>query len=235
MTLDVPRNVSLFDVDDVTTFGPVRDMTVTRVSAADVDEFCRRWHYTHHKGATALAYGLWDALVLVGVVAYNNGQMGVGDSIFGEGFNDRVWHMGRLSCAEDAPRNVESRLIAESLRLLKSARPELRAVVTYAATGVGHIGYVYQATNALYLGETSATHYYIDLTGRRRTHKQNEGPKKNGSVTKSQAIARGWTVHHDPPKHRYLYLLGNKSERREARALLRYPVLPYPKAQPADV
>jgi len=42
---------SLFDVNNVAGFGPVRDMVCAPVSAADVDEFCRRWHYTHHKGS----------------------------------------------------------------------------------------------------------------------------------------------------------------------------------------
>ena len=229
MTLDVPRNVSLFDVDDVTTFGPVRDMTVTRVSAADVDEFCRRWHYTHHKGASAWSYGLWDGFTLVGVVAYKLPTMQVCSSFFGEDRWEWVVHIGRLVCADDAPRNVESRLIAESLRLLKVDRPVARLVVTYAATGVGHIGYVYQATNALYVGMTASAHYYVDTKGQRRSTKQNEGPNRNGGLSIAKARARGWTVHRETPKHRYAYLLGNKAERREARALLRYPVLPYPK------
>jgi len=223
--MTAPRNVSLFDVDDVTEFGPVRDMTVTRVSAFDVDEFCRRWHYTKHMGAATWRYGLWDGITLVGVVAYNIPTMDVCAAMFGPDLWDWVAHMGRLVCAEDAPRNVESRLIAESLRLLKQDRPVVRAVVTYAASGAGHIGYVYQATNALYLGLAASRYHYQDGSGQSRSTKQTT------YLSKADAIARGWTVHHDPPKHRYVYLLGNKTERKEARRLLRYEVLPYPKTE----
>lgn len=216
--------MSLFDVNDVAQFGPVRDMIVTRVSSADVDEFCRRWHYTNHGGAMSWNYGLWDGFVLVGAVSYNLPTMPACSAVFGQDRWEWVAHMGRLVCAEDAPRNVESRLIAESLRLLKIDRPVVRAVLTFAAQDEGHIGYVYQATNALYCGTSAPDIYYTDTTGRRRTRKQNSNLKK------SKALARGWTVHESKPKHRYLYLIGNKSERREARRLLKYPVLPYPKA-----
>lgn len=225
-----PRNVSLFDVDNVTEFGPVRDMTVTPVSGADVDEFCRRWHYTHHKGAAAWTYGLWDGFTLVGVVAYNLPTMPACQAVFGPDRWEWVAHMGRLVCADGAPRNVESRLIAESLRLLKRDRPVVRAVLTFAAQDEGHIGYVYQATNAIYAGMADADVYYLDLDGRRRTRKQNEGPNRNGNLKPSKAIARGWTVHKSLPKHRYIYLLGNRTERREALRLLRYTPQPYPKA-----
>lgn len=231
--VDRETPVSLWDALDVTEYGPVRDMQVHPVPTRDVDEFCKRWHYAHHGGAMAWTYGLYDGPVLVGVVAYNIPTMPACSAYFGADKWEWVAHMGRLVCADDAPRNVESHLIAGSLKLLKEARPVVRAVATYAATGVGHIGYVYQATNALYLGTTASSHYYIDRQGRRRTPKQNQGPNKNGNVKKSLALSWGWTVHDDPPKHRYVYLLGNKTERKEARALLKFPVLPYPKAVPS--
>jgi hypothetical protein len=221
------RVVSLFDVDDVESFGHVRDFAVSRIKAADVEEFCGRWHYIGRAGSTTWNYGMWDGITLVGVVSYNLPTMPACSAFFGPERWDWVVHMGRLVCAEDAPRNSESRLIALSLRELRVDRPVARAVVSYAAQDQGHIGYVYQATNALYLGETSRTHYYVDESGSRRAKKQHD------NLSMHKAIARGWTVHADPPKHRYVYLLGNKTERREARALLKFPVLPYPKAVPA--
>ena len=55
-------------------------------------------------------------------------------------------------------------------------------------------------------------------------------------VSRTQAIAKGWTVHQGQPKHRYLYLLPYKisagwakKARRDRRAMLRYPELPYPR------
>lgn len=218
------RNVSLFDVDDATGFSPVKDMTVSRVPSADVDEFCRRWHYTNTGGNMTWNYGLWDEFTLVGVVSYNLPTMPACSAYFGEDRWEWVVHMGRLVCADDAPRNVESRLIANSLPMLKHDRPVARAVVSYAAAGQGHIGYVYQATNALYCGVTANTHFYIDQKGNRRA------PKQGKNVSIARALERGWEVRHEPGKHRYVYLIGDKRERKEARTLLKFPVLPYPKA-----
>lgn len=42
-------------------------------------------------------------------------------------------------------------------------------------------------------------------------------------------MRRGWTVHDGLPKHRYVYILGNKTQRRHRLGLLKYPILPYPK------
>ena len=218
------RVVSLFDVDDADEFGPVREMTVSRVSGADVNEFCRRWHYSNTGGSMSWRYGLWDGFTLVGVVSYNLPTMPVCESVFGPDYWDSVCHMGRLVCADEAPRNTESRLIGESLRMLKLDKPQFRAVLTFAATGEGHVGYVYQATNALYCGKTGPRHYFIDQQQRRRA------PKQGSNLSLDKAAKRGWTIQREPGKHRYVYLLGSKTERRESRRLLRYEVLPYPKA-----
>jgi hypothetical protein len=134
------RNVSLFDVDDVKSFGDVRSMVVDRVPSKDVDEFCHRWHYTNTGGNMTWNYGLWDGVTLVGVVSYNLPTMPACSAYFGQDKWDWVVHMGRLVCAEHAPRNVESRLIAASLKLLKRERPVARAVVSYAAVIQNHVG-----------------------------------------------------------------------------------------------
>jgi len=218
------RQVSLWDVDDVEGFGPVSEMTVGPVEQIDVREFCRRWHYTNTGGNISWDYGLYEGPVLVGVVAYNSPSRDACAAVFGDEWALNVAHMGRLVCAEEAPRNVESRLIAGSLKMLAQDKPEIWAVLTYAAQDVGHIGYVYQATNAIYTGETSRRHYYIDRDGKRR------GTKQTNYVTMRDAERRGWTVHHEPPKHRYVYILGTPAQRRERRKLLKLPSLPYPKA-----
>jgi hypothetical protein len=203
---------------------PVADMQISRVSPRDVNQFCRRWHYAQHGGSAMWSYGIWDGPTLAGVVSYNMPSREAAAWPFGDEYATTVHHMGRLVCAETAPRNTESRLIAASLKLFKQHVPYSTAVLTYAATGVGHIGYVYQATNALYTGRTPPSAYYVDETGRRRSTKQGVG------LPRADAEARGWSVGRDPGKHRYLYLLGDRGERRRMRQLLRHPVLPYPKA-----
>lgn len=216
---------SLFDVEEHIQFDAVRNMVVSAASRTDVHEFCKRWHYSKTGGNMTWNYGLWDGVVLVGCVSYNLPTMPAAESFFGKERWSWVTHMGRLVCAEDAPKNSESKLIAGSMKLLKKDYPVMRAVVTYAAASEGHIGYVYQATNALYLGTTQRKHFYIDERGQRRA------PKQGKNLSMDKALARGWSVHHDSPKHRYLYLVGNRTEKKEALKHLQYEVLPYPKGE----
>lgn len=216
---------SLWDVESANTAAvKVRDMTVGPASVADVQEFASRYHYTETAGNATWRWGLWHGPVLHGVVSYNLPTRSVCASLFGEEHLHRVWHMGRLILSDDSPRNSESRLIGGSLRAIQREHPDVWAVLTYAATDAGHLGYVYQATNALYTGTGGDPYYYIDSHGARR------GTHLGGhAVGPERAAGMGWTRHRGGPKHRYLYILGNKRERRERLELLRLPLLPYPK------
>lgn len=219
---------SFWDLDDLTEPVRVRDTVVGPATTRDVSEFCRRFHYTYGGGNMMWRWGLWHGVTLLGVIAYNLPTRSVCESVFGAEHFDKVWHMGRLAMGDSAPPNSESRLIGGSLRAIARDHPQTWAVLSYAATDVGHIGYVYQATNALYTGEAGDTKIYTDETGlRRSTYLDGRG------VTTERAQDLGWTMSIGGSKHRYLYILGNKRERRERLALLRYPVLPYPKGGPA--
>ncbi len=223
-------NISLFDVENTDETPKVRDMTIASVSTTEVNEFCQRYHYTATGGNMTWRYGLYHGAVLYGVVAYNLPTRDTCESILGPDHFDKIWHMGRLALAETSPRNSESRLIAGSLKLIGREYPHIWAVVTYAAPDAGHIGYVYQATNAIYTGTGGRVRKntgYIDPTGRMRSSVlggQYVGPKRAADL--------GWTPYAGTPKHRYVYILGNKRERKQRLALLQLPTLPYPKAAP---
>lgn len=225
MTAD--RSMSLFEVEDVEQQPKVRDMVVAPASTADVREFVERYHYTASapNNTSLWRWGLWNGAVLHGVVSYNIPTRAVCASVFGVEQVHRVWHMHRLAMSDDSPRNSESRLIAGSLRYIEREFPDTWAVITYAATDAGHIGYVYQATNALYIGVGGDSTYFVDAAGGRHSTYI-----RGAHVNDERAAARGWTKHRGGIKHRYVYILGSKTQRRQRRALLRYPVLPYPKA-----
>ena len=218
-------SVSLFDVEDADAASlKVRDMVVAKVNQADVREFCARYHYAITGGNMTWNWGLWHGPTLMGVVSYNLPTRPACEAVFGPEHFDKVWHMGRLAMADGALRNSESRLIAGSLRAIRRSHPNTWAVLTFAATSQGHIGYVYQATNALYCGRSDRKHYYLDEKGQRRAQKQGR------NLSPAKAVERGWTVKWEDGKHRYIYILGNKTERRQRLGLLRYPTFPYPKA-----
>lgn len=205
----------------------VRDMTVGPATVADVHEFARRYHYTGVGNNANWRWGLWHGATLHGIVSYNMPTRSVCASVFGAEHLHRVWHMGRLILSDDSPRNSESRLIGGSLRAIQATYPDVWGVLTYAATDVGHLGYVYQATNALYTGTGGDPVFYVDTAGRRRgTHLDGQG------VSADRAASLGWSRHVGGVKHRYLYVLGNRTQRKARMSQLRLPILPYPKALP---
>lgn len=212
---------SLFDVEDAQTHPAVRDMTIGRVGATDVREFAHRYHYTGLGGNAQWRWGLWHGVVLYGVVSYNLPTISTCEAMFGPEHKHRIWHMSRLVLADAAPPNSESRLIGGSLRKLHHDNPDVWAVVTYADPSAGHIGYVYQATNAVYTGTGGHLHYWVDQQGNRRAEHM------DGKTITAES---GWTRHKGPAKHRYVYILGTAKQRRERLRMLRFPALPYPKA-----
>ena len=216
------ERVGLFDtpIDHIN----VNDVKLAPASKTDLDEFGRRWHYTNSGGNMTWRYGAWVNNNLIGVIGFNLPTRSVCESVFGAEYFDTIVHMGRLICDESAPKNIESKIISESLRAIKKDVPQFQAVITYAAPHAGHIGTVYQATNALYIGLGGDTRLYIDKENKQRSTYQHG---KNISATMAQEM--GWSVSKIPQKHRYLYLLGTSKNKKYWRKKLKYQVLPYPK------
>ena len=218
--------LSLWDAEDEPDPPKVRDMFVGPVSTSDVDEFCQRYHYTGTGGNRNWRWGLWGpGEVLWGVVAYNLPTRSVCSSVFGPDHLHRVWHMGRLVLPDHAPRNSESRLIAGSLRLIQENHPSVWGVLTYAAQAQNHIGYIYQATNAIYTGTSALKPAYVDERGQRRAS------YLDGSwVGPERAAELGWERVASDVNHRYLYVLGDRRQRKARLSQVRLPMLEtYPK------
>ena len=195
-----------------------------RVERISVDE-ARPWilgkHYAKRMPPITHAFGLMDGCMPVGVVAYGmpacqaNASMGEHPMI----------ELVRL-VVDSAERNASSFLVANSLKLL----PAPMAVVSYADISMGHIGFVYQATNWIYTGISRGdVEYVIDGKHVHRKHAHNlygTGSKKllEGMGMQVESIRQG-------DKHRYYYFLGSKTERREMANSLKHPILPYPKGE----
>lgn len=209
--------------------GLKEDFHVTRLSSKTGKEFIRRHHYSRgsHNGPTC--YGLVDnhSGEVVGVCAFATPcSEAVRSVVFGPDRKNEVTELHRLVVLDKVPRNGESFLISQALKILKQDRPQINAVLTYADTTQGHLGIIYQATNAIYTGSTgSRSLFYRDTEGRLRH------PRQNGiNITKEEAVARGWTPERRESKHRYVFLLANsKKHRRALRNELKVQEHIYPK------
>ena len=165
--------------------------------------------------------------MLEGVVAYGPTcrSLNQGYGAFGEKRDVSSFELLRL-CIESENKNAASVLVSRSLKML----PKPAFVVSYADGNVGHIGYVYQATNWMYCGTTQAESIYIDKRTDTVIHPRTVvsmfGSRKKGSLPEYIK-----TEKEESGKNRYIYFLGTKKQRKEMLGALKYPILPYPKGE----
>ena len=173
---------------------------------------------------TTHCFGIFFDGVPAGAVCYSippTPQAAMG--VCGKEYSQLVKTLGRGACVYWAHPHSASKLISLSLKWMV-ANTEFRMFVAYSDTRAGEIGTVYQATNWLYTGMTAGdTEYLIDgkwQAGRTARHKSY---KRRGidyrTLPKRKAVG----------KHRYVFIGGDKKERKSYTDLLRYKTLPYPK------
>lgn len=200
---------------------------VCPIKASRAKEFISKYHYAKgmHNGPTT--FGVFRSYdTLCGVVAFATPcSENVRSSIFGAENKDRVTELHRVALLDDEPPNMASWGIAQALTKLKDQKPHLWACVSFADATQGHIGYIYQALNAIYYGTTASARFYMDDDGRLRH------PRQNGAnISVSEAKQRGWTPVRREGKHRYLLLMpDNKGHKRWLKRNLQIPNLAYPK------
>ena len=127
--------------------------------------------------------------------------------ICGKEYADKVLELNRV-CLMDNTKNQASFLVANSIKLL----PKPSIIVSYADTGQGHVGYVYQATNFLFTGTTKERTDMSAGEGKHSRHATDPSIRQFRSA-----------------KHRYIYFHGDKRQKKILNSLLKYPVEPYPK------
>ena len=165
-------------------------------------------HYAKRIPQIMYAFGLYDDEHLVGVVTYGiPASPSLCMGICGKEWSDKVLELNRL-CLQDNTKNQSSFLVSNSIKLL----PKPTIVVSYADTGQGHVGYVYQATNFLYTGSTKER---TDMGGRDGKHSRHN---KDPSIRVFRSS-----------KNRYVYFHGTKQQKKLLKSLLKYNIEPYPK------
>lgn len=122
----------------------------------------------------------------------------------------RVLALSRLVVCANVPANGASFLLGRSLRLLRRD-PCWEAAITWADTGEGHTGGIYQATNWRHTGMTTPRRLWRDDAGQLRSPRT--GPhyaRRNLSV--AECLERGWTRTKSSAKHRFVIdLRGRKA------------------------
>ncbi len=196
---------------------------VRRITTQDARPFILELHYAHRMPTVSHAFGLFLSGGLVGVVTYGRPSTpALIRGICGDEWSARVLELSRLVLADNR-RYEAGRLVSASLLLL----PRPSVVVSFADTAQGHEGIVYQATNALYTG-LSAKRTDTVVKGLEHVHPRSWTRGVGHSDVAGRFGTENVTRVERSRKHRYVYLVGSKTDKKRMRAALKYKVLPYP-------
>lgn len=181
-------------------------------------------HYSRRVVGAKYAFGLFINGELRGCVVYSQpASYTLCNGVCGKEYRGKVVELARLVVTTNE-KNAASFLIGASLKMIGDA-----IVVSYADCNehVGHVGYVYQATNWIYTGTGNAepkwarpdTGEVISFTRRHIDLKAEAIGFSVSDLVKVKQVG----------KHRYVIFAGSKRFKAAARKSLRYPVRPYPK------
>tara|TARA_Y100000361_G_C11135622_1_gene331725 strand:+ start:777 stop:1442 length:666 start_codon:yes stop_codon:yes gene_type:complete len=191
-------------------------------------ELCKEWllykHYAKRIPTIIYSFGLFEKNVLVGVLTIGNSpSKDLTHNVLNGLFVKNVFELNRLCVNDGLEKNVLSYFVSNVLKKL----PKPLVLVSYADKSVGHNGYIYQATNWIYTGlsykrkewrEIGTNKHSRTLCGQYSTKFMYDNPHRFERVERAQ-------------KHRYIFFIGSKKQRKKMFKNLKYKVLPYPKGQ----
>lgn len=185
-------------------------------------------HYLHRRAPYSHAFGLFEKKTnkLVGVINYGvPASTTLLRGICGESEKNNVYELNRLWVDDSVPKNVESFLIGNTIKLL-----DKEIIVSFADTSQGHTGYVYQAANFLYTGLSAKFYDYV-VKGYEHKHRATYAYSLTVQQLKDKYGKDNVYRVERPRKHRYIYFNANKKRKKELKKKLNYTILPYPKGK----
>jgi hypothetical protein len=200
-------------------------MKVLPINAFEAEPWLLEKHYAKRLPMIMYAFGLYEDDKLIGVVTYGlPGSPMVARGICGKEYATIVIELNRL-CLLNNDKNQASFLVANSMKLL----PKPTIVISYADTGHGHVGYVYQACNFIYLG-LSFKFFNWNVKGKENVHNRHLAQGMTLELMKEK-YGNDFYYSERPRKHRYIFICGNKYQKKQLINLLKYEVQPYPKGE----
>jgi hypothetical protein len=203
------------------------DLKVISIARELTKPFLLDIHYAKRMCPISHAFGAYRNEELIGVVTYGTPvSSSLRDGVCGKGWSKNVIELNRLCC--ENTKNVASLLVGRSLAML----PRPKIIVSYADLAQSHIGYVYQATNFIYTG-LSAKRTDWKIKGMEHLHGATISDESRGIKGRAawmrEKYGDDFYLAERSRKHRYVYFIGSRTEKRLMADSLKYKRLPYPK------
>lgn len=186
--------------------------SVEASSRKEVEPIIMNNHYAHRMPMIQYAYKLVDrddnmvGIITYGIPASHSLVIGVA----GEENQQYVIELNRLWTVDYLPRNALSYFVSKSLKMIGN-----HIVVSYSDTGMHHNGFIYQATNFYFTGQTKKRTDIYTGKGKHSRH-YDKYADKNLRIVRT-------------PKNRYVTVVGDKKFKKSKKNSIKYSILPYPK------
>ena len=194
-----------------------------------------RYEWLGTMGRSVHCVGLFMGVELLGVTCFGWPASPESRDICGKQNREKAIAIERGACVHYAPPNAGSYLVSHACKLV-AREHGYRIFYAYSDEDAGEIGTIYQACNWTYIGQGVGR-----TPGRLREYYETPEGKivscrtlRHRGLTKTEAIAQGWQIIYQRPKHKYIWLEGSKGERAKLKKELRYPPQPYPKRKTVD-
>jgi hypothetical protein len=185
---------------------------VKPIKAFETYDWLLNKHYAKRIPSISYAFGLYEGDLLQGVCTFGKpASYTLCIGVCGEENKDYVYELNRLCTSDNLCKNTLSYFVSKSIHLMPKS-----ILISYADSGMNHIGYIYQATNWVYTGTSAKRSDYVYGDGKHQRHY-------------SSADQADRTKRDRSSKHRYIYFVGDKRTKKKWLCELNYQVQPYPK------
>lgn len=156
---------------------------VDRICPRDAKDFVVKHHYSHSFVYDIASYGLIANDIRAGCVGL------VGVATFATASNSKSVtkytglqyqqgaELGRFVLLDEPQANAESWFLSRAMKMFKDEHPERKVILSYSdphprstesgrVIFPGHVGTIYQASNALYAGRGTKRKLHLDIHGR---------------------------------------------------------------------
>lgn len=185
-------------------------MNFSKATRQEVKDIIINNHYAHRMPMIQYAFKIMEDEQIKGIITFGipaSRSLVVG--VAGVENSKYVLELNRLWTVDNLTRNTLSEFVSNALKSIGN-----KIVVSYSDTGMHHNGYIYQATNFAFTGQTKLR---TDVfTGKGKHSRHYDKSKTNERIVRS-------------PKNRYVIVVGSKLFKKHMRKNIKYDTLPYPK------
>jgi hypothetical protein len=202
---------------------------VRPIQKEDTYPWLLKKHYAKRIPPISYAFGLYLSGILVGICTIGTpASSPLRAGVCGKENLEYVYELNRLCSNDILEKNSLSYFVGKVLNMQTGKM----IIVSYADTDKNHHGYIYQATNWIYTG-LSAKRTDWKLKGYEHLHGATIADKSRGQKKRAkymrETYGEDFYLEERSRKHRYVYFIGSKRQKKEMLKNLNYEIKPYPK------